>query len=123
MKTLLIVDDDIGPLQYLVDMFKMKYNVVTAESIHTAVEKLNDTTIEIDLIISDWHLGEDYTAQHIFKILKESGSGRYKDIPVIVVSSDDDNRRWVEKQNASFILKPANPVTLMNLVAEKLSLK
>jgi DNA-binding NtrC family response regulator len=119
MKTLLFIDDDIGPLQYLVDIFEMKYNVETAESIQSALDKLANPNFNFDLIISDWHLGGDITALNLFKALGESKYGRYSKVPIIVVSSDEDNKRWVEKQNATFVLKPAKPSELLALVAEK----
>jgi response regulator RpfG family c-di-GMP phosphodiesterase len=121
MNTILLIDDDIGPLQYLVDIFEMHYNVVTADNIDVAISKLTDEEIYIDLIVSDWHLGNDSTAQDIFKFLKESTNIRYRNIPVVVVSSDEDNKHWVERQGAIFVLKPASPKMLLNVVAEKLT--
>ena len=77
MKTLLFIDDDIGPLQFLVDIFEMKYNVKTAESIEKALKILSNPELQFDLIISDWHLGNDITAQDLFKALGESKYERY----------------------------------------------
>ncbi len=123
MKTLLLIDDDIGPLQFLIDIFEMKYKIVTAESIKIALEKLSDPMLLFDLIISDWHLGDDSTAQEIFKALSDDKYKKYQEIPVIVVSSDEDNKRWIEKHGESFMLKPAHPNELLKLVAEKLDSK
>jgi DNA-binding NtrC family response regulator len=120
MKTILFIDDDIGPIQYLVDIFEMKYNVITADNIELAFDKLFDYRVHIDLIITDWHLGDDVTAQQIFKVIKESKDEQYKKIPIIVVSSDEDNKRWVEKQGGSFLLKPAKPSEILQLVKEKI---
>jgi DNA-binding NtrC family response regulator len=121
MNTILLIDDDIGPLQYLVDIFEMHYNTVTADNIDAAISKLTDEDICIDLVVSDWHLGNDSTAQDIFKFLKESQDTKYRNLPVVVVSSDEDNKHWVEKQGAIFVLKPASPKMLLSVVTEKLA--
>jgi response regulator RpfG family c-di-GMP phosphodiesterase len=120
MKTILFIDDDIGPLQYLVDIFKMKYNVITADNINTAFDKLSDYRLHINLIITDWHLGDDVTAQQIFKVIKESKNDQYSKMPIIVVSSDEDNKRWIEKQGANFLRKPAKPSDILQVVKEKI---
>jgi DNA-binding NtrC family response regulator len=120
MKTILFIDDDIGPLQYLVDIFEMKYNVIPTDNLKDALDKLFDYRITIDLIISDWHLGDDVTAQKLFKSLKESNMERYKNLPVFIMSSDEDNKSWVEKQGGLFFRKPAKPSELMKFVSEKI---
>jgi DNA-binding NtrC family response regulator len=120
MKTILFLDDDIGPLQYLVDIFEMKYNVIPTDNLNAALDKLFDYRINIDLIISDWHLGDDITAQRLFKALKESNVEKYKHIPIIIMSSDEDNKSWVEKQGGAFFRKPAKPSDLMKYVNEKI---
>lgn len=120
MKTILFLDDDIGPLQYLVDIFELKYNVIPTDNLKDALDKLFDYRNNIDLVISDWHLGDDITAQKLFKALKESSLEKCKNLPIIIMSSDEDNKSWVEKQGGAFFRKPAKPTDLMKCVIEKI---
>ena len=110
-RTILIVEDNqnIGLLlQYI---FSKNYEVIYKENAEAALEFLKEGLLP-DLIITDFFMPGMNGDEFIGK-LKESFL--YRDIPVIVVSANDDSRIRINLlQNGAedFILKPFNPQEL-----------
>jgi len=120
MKTILVVEDDIGPLQAVVDNFEGKYNLVQATDVNSALERLVEDKLPIDLVITDYHLGKSGTASNMIQVIRNEPDERLKKLPVVVVSSDESVRTQLEKQGCIFLRKPAKPVELQRIVKEKL---
>ena len=110
-RTILIVEDNqnIGLLlQYI---FSKNYEVIYKENAEAALEFLKEGLLP-DLIITDFFM-PGMNGDEFIEKLKESFL--YRDIPVIVVSANDDSRIRINLlQNGAedFILKPFNPQEL-----------
>ncbi|MGB9774222.1 MAG: response regulator [Bacteroidota bacterium] len=120
MKTILVIEDDIGPLEAIRDALSGEYNLVEATDVNFALEKLVEDKLPIDLVITDYHLGKTGTASNLMQVIRNEPDERFKKLPVVVVSSDESVRAQLEKQGCIFIRKPMRPVELRRIVKEKL---
>ena len=95
-------------MQYI---FSKNYEVIYKENAEAALEFLKEGLLP-DLIITDFFM-PGMNGDEFIEKLKESFL--YRDIPVIVVSANDDSRIRINLlQNGAedFILKPFNPQEL-----------
>ncbi|HEY9187544.1 MAG TPA: response regulator [Bacteroidota bacterium] len=120
MKRILIVDDDEGPLSALQEALESSYSIVTAQTIQAAQEILENKEELVDLIISDYHLGKSGTANDLINHIRTHKYLRVRNLPIIIISADRDQKWFIESQNCTFILKPFKLAQLMQTINEKL---
>lgn len=118
MKTILIVEDDAGPLQSLEENLEADYNILVAGNVDLALKILIEDEEDVDLLITDWHLDSSETANSIIKMLKSDSNEKIATMPFIVYSSDEGCKSTVEKQGGSYIRKPADKSMILEAVKQ-----
>jgi DNA-binding response OmpR family regulator len=112
MRTKVLLVDDKAEFLKLMDLFLSRnYEVETAENGLQAISKLHSGYIP-DVIVSDLNMpvvdGRTFVSQ--VKV-----SGRFKNIPIIILSSNDKSKDRIDllKLGASdYVVKPFNPEEL-----------
>jgi response regulator RpfG family c-di-GMP phosphodiesterase len=120
MKNILILDDDEGPLNALSEALENDYNILTAQTIKAAQIILEDKQSEIDLLITDYHLGKSGTASDLINYLKTNELLKIRNLPVIVTSADSSQKWSVESQNSVFISKPFRISQIHDVIKSKI---
>ena len=120
MKRILIVDDDEGPLSALQDALEGYYDITAAQTIQPAQMMLEDKEHSIDLVISDYHLGKSGTANDLVNHIRTHPYLKVRNLPIIIISADKDQKWFVESQNCNFMLKPFKIVQLLEIIREKI---
>jgi DNA-binding response OmpR family regulator/anti-sigma regulatory factor (Ser/Thr protein kinase) len=116
--SILIVEDDPTLLKLYGLFLKQRYNVFVATSIEEAIAITS--TQMIDLILSDYHIGED-VGTNLFKELERDPERL--PIPVIMMTGDRDldKRRQIENFGIDrFLQKPLMPAVLRAEVEQTL---
>ncbi len=117
MQRILVVEDD-SDLQYLYDMFLVRqgYDVTSARSATQAL--LHLTNSSFDLIILDMNM-PDTPGIRVLEFTQNDS--RLKQIPVLVISANDQYRRAVQDLGArDFFTKPVPMQRLASVVNEML---
>ncbi|KMZ61463.1 Response regulator 2 [Zostera marina] len=105
---ILVVDDNIIDRLIIERTLKVSsFEVTTVDSVMKALEFLNSTkTPRVDLIVTDYCMPE-MNGYDFLKYVKKSE--HLKEIPVVIISSDDEpnhNNRLIEEGAIDFLLKP-----------------
>lgn len=110
MKRILVVEDN-APLCWLIErMLRGKYVVTLRHNVLDAIAWLSEGNA-CDLIITDLAMPE-MTGLELLEFVKDSGING--DIPVIVLSANDDqSQECITKGASCFVLKPFNPQQLL----------
>ncbi len=120
MKRILIVDDDEGPLSALQEALEVFYKISAAQTIQSAEAILEGKSETIDLIISDYHLGKSGTANDLINHIRTHKYLQVRNLPILIISADKDQKWFIESQNCSFILKPFKINQLLEEIKEKI---
>lgn len=114
--TMLIIDDYRLNRIMLREMFTEKFRVIEAENGTEALRILKDCNNHIDLIILDLIMPY-MDGKELLKIIR--ADERLKDIPVVVITSDDSNRSQTELLSLGvddYIIKPFVKETVMKRI-------
>ena len=109
-KQILIVDDA-AVIAKVVSMYLKEYNCVYHSSPLQTIKWLANNELP-DLIVTDLRMPE-MSGREFLAYLK--GNEFYKDIPVIILSSEDstsDRIKLLEEGAVDYIVKPFNPLEL-----------
>ncbi len=118
--TILIVDDVEVNREVLVSIFDNKYEILQAENGEQALEMINDSENKIDLILLDLMMPV-MDGKEVLKRLKQSEN--MKNIPVIIITSDDNTEQQVDTLEMGandYIVKPFVPEVVVKRVANVL---
>ena len=114
MKTILVVDDETGPIESFKAIFWNTYNVLAARSVKEAKELLEDNGV--DLLLLDILLPETDGLEFLSEV-----RALYPDLPVIMVSamtSTETTAEAIRLGAVEFITKPFN-VKDVRTIAER----
>ena len=106
---ILFLDDDSDIVSVLKDYFSNSgFNVFAATNIESFVA-LSDE-FDFDLIVSDYNLGKNQSAQDLFQIIKKNSSP-FRTIPILIFSSETEVllQKVVDsekKMNIQYVRKP-----------------
>lgn len=117
-KTILIVDDK-PVIAKVVSLHLKEYNCIYHSSPLQSIEWLANNELP-NLIVTDLRMPE-MTGQDFLKYLK--GNEFYKNIPVIILSSEDstsDRIRLLEEGAIDYIVKPFSPLELKTRIKNAL---
>src|SRR5579871_2026278 len=115
-KTILVVDDEVGPRESLRRILEAFYHIEVAENGRRALEILENK--QVDLITLDLKM-PDLSGEDLLKIIKR----RNPQIEVIIVSGNGTLKSAVDGiryRVADFITKPFHVTDLLNTVKEAL---
>ncbi len=104
----------------LQDALEVYYDVTAAQTIQSAQMMLDDKEHSIDLVISDYHLGKSGTANDLVNHIRTHQYLKVRNLPIIIISADKDQKWFVESQNCNFMLKPFKIVQLLEIIREKI---
>jgi len=110
-KTLLAVDDEKSILMILDFVFGKKYNVVQKNNGQEASEWLQQGNMP-DVIVADMNMPEMNGFEFILQI---RSSGLYRDVPLIMLSGNENTADKIKCLNAGaddYLIKPFNPEEL-----------
>jgi DNA-binding NtrC family response regulator len=116
MKHILIVDDDEGPRSALCSALEDQYEIFTAQTLKAAQMILNEKRDLIDLVITDYHLGNSGTGSDLANFISTSEYIRVRNLPIIIASADTSQKWSIENQDITFIPKPFK----LNQILEKI---
>ncbi len=120
-KNILVIDDNIEVQQAMFGLLtSWDCKVVTAGSGEDALEVLEKTEFDIDLIIADYRLREEKTGIDAIHLICSRSE---KEVPGILVSGDTGAERIQEvaMQGFELIHKPVPPEELRKLILKKLA--
>ena len=120
MKRILIVDDDEGPLSALQEALEIYYNILSAQTIQSAEALLEGKDETIDLVISDYHLGKSGTANDLINHIRTHKYLQVRNLPIVIISADKDQKWFIESQNCDFMLKPFKIKQLLEIIQSKI---
>lgn len=118
-KQILVIDDDMAMRLFLTNMLSERYAVSCANNGMEACHWLSSGNIP-DLIISDMCMPE-MDGLELLKVL--SSNGLYKNIPVIILSTMEDNHtreRCLNHGAFAYLNKPFDGQALMQTVNQPL---
>lgn len=110
-KTLLAIDDEISILEILNYFFGKKYEVVTQKNGRDALSWMHQGTLP-EVIIADFDMPEMNGFDFINHV---RSSGMFKDIPLIMLSGNENSANKVKCLKAGaddYMIKPFNPEEL-----------
>ncbi|MDX5321324.1 MAG: response regulator transcription factor [Bacteroidota bacterium] len=110
-KTLLAVDDEKSILMILDFVFGKKYKVVQKTNGEEAMEWLQKGNMP-DVIVADMNMPEMNGFEFILQI---RSSGLYRDVPLIMLSGNENTADKIKCLNAGaddYLVKPFNPEEL-----------
>jgi len=92
------------------------FEVVTAVDGADALEKLYSSSVPWDMVITDINMPnlDGYTL-----IERLRGEPEFEDIPIIIVSTEDelkDKQRGFEAGANAYLVKPTDPATLVEMI-------
>lgn len=117
LQTLLIVEDDEASRIALRTVFAQTYHIVEARNGAEALEVIKKCRCEIALILLDLHMP---VMDGITFLQRRSKDSRMQEIPVIVISEDDNKEQQMNCLNLGandYILKPFIPEQVAHRVA------
>lgn len=118
-KTILIVDDK-SVIAKVVSLHLREYNCIYHSSPLQSIQWLSENNLP-DLIVTDLRMPE-MTGREFLHFLKTNNF--YKDIPVIILSSEDstsDRVKLLQEGAVDYIVKPFNPLELKTRINNVLS--
>lgn len=110
-KTLLALDDELSILKILDFYFNKTYHVVSKQNGKEALEWMQQGVIP-DVIVADVNMPEINGLEFIKQI---RASGFFKDIPLIMLSSNEGSYDKIKSLKAGaddYLIKPFNPEEL-----------
>ena len=110
-KTLLAVDDEKSILMILDFVFGKKYKVIQKNNGQEASEWLQQGNMP-DVIVADMNMPEMNGFEFILQI---RSSGLYRDVPLIMLSGNENTADKIKCLNAGaddYLIKPFNPEEL-----------
>ncbi len=110
-KTLLAVDDEKSILMILDFVFGKKYKVVQKNNGQEATQWLQQGNMP-DVIVADMNMPEMNGFEFILQI---RSSGLYRDVPLIMLSGNENTADKIKCLNAGaddYLIKPFNPEEL-----------
>lgn len=117
MNRILVIDDD--PMIHKMLNFSLKDQPITIEHCNSASEAkeyLNSSNQELSTLILDWEMPGMSGIEFLEWIKKEK---RYKDIPVIMLTSNnskEDVKRGIDSGAYYYLIKPPNKDLLISIV-------
>ncbi len=103
-ETILLVDDEKSLLDALEGMLtQLGYEVIAEQSSPKALEKLEDTIDDYDLLITDQGM-PDMSGLELIKRIRELD----KNFPIILMSGSTVNGETMQKLNSCYLSKPAS---------------
>lgn len=122
MKKILVIEDDDALSWVISRILSSEYEINVIKNGLEAMAWLTSGNIP-DLIVSDLHMPQ-LNGIELLKFLQHSGI--YKEIPVIILSGDEDPEVMKQCRNlgaVKYILKPFGPELLMQDVEHALKIK
>jgi len=120
MKRILIVDDDEGPLSALQEALEIYYDITSAQTIQSAEAILESKDQSIQMIISDYHLGKSGTANDLINHIRTHKFLQVRNLPILIISADKDQKWFIESQKCDFMLKPFKINQLLEIIRGKI---
>ena len=120
-RTILVVDDSPTVVKFV--SFSLRnsgYNVLTACDGMDAIEKMSNSSEDIDLVITDLNM-PNLDGYSLIATLRQNEAHRRT--PIIILSSedrDDDRKRGMEAGATSYLVKPFKSSLLLNEVSRQL---
>lgn len=122
MKKILVIEDDDALSWVISRILSSEYEIIVIKNGLEAMAWLTSGNVP-DLIVSDLHMPQ-LNGIELLKFLQHSGI--YKEIPVIILSGDEDPEVMKQCRNlgaVKYILKPFGPELLMQDVEHALKIK
>jgi DNA-binding response OmpR family regulator len=110
-KSIVIIDDSIKILEFLSNYLSDTYTVHTYLKGSEAIKDIQTYQVNPDLILTDFHMPNDYSGMRVMEELVEQGNS----FPFIILSgSCDINEKigCIENGAYDFVEKPFNPKEL-----------
>jgi DNA-binding NtrC family response regulator len=120
MRKILIVDDDEGPLSALQEALEEYYNVAAAQTLNSAMSILESKEENIDMVITDYHLGKSGTANDLINHIRTHMFIKVRNLPILVITADKSQKYFIESQNCKFMTKPFKVTQLLDAIKEKI---
>ncbi len=122
MKKILVIEDDDALSWVISRILSSEYEIIVIKNGLEAMAWLTGSNVP-DLIVSDLHMPQ-LNGIELLKFLQHSGI--YKEIPVIILSGDEDPEVMKQCRTlgaVKYILKPFGPELLMQDVEQALKIK
>jgi two-component system, chemotaxis family, chemotaxis protein CheY len=122
MKKILVIEDDDALSWVISRILSSEYEIIVIKNGLEAMAWLTSGNVP-DLIVSDLHMPQ-LNGIELLKFLQHSGI--YKEIPVIILSGDEDPEMMKQCRNlgaVKYILKPFGPELLMQDVEHAMKVK
>lgn len=122
MKKILVIEDDDALSWVISRILSSDHEIIVIKNGLEAMAWLSSGNVP-DLIVSDLHMPQ-LTGIELLKFLQHSGI--YKEIPVIILSGDEDPEVMNQCRNlgaVKYILKPFGPELLIQDVEHALKIK
>ena len=120
-RTILIVDDSPTVVKFVSFSLKSKgFQIVSACDGMDAIEKMSGIHDEIDLVITDLNM-PNLDGYGFIDTLRQNQ--KYKDIPIIILTSEDDDKdmeKGIEVGANSYLVKPFKSNVLIEEVSKYL---
>ncbi|MCB2201343.1 response regulator [bacterium] len=120
-QTILVVDDSPTVVKFV--SFSLKtggYNVVTACDGMDAIEKISNSSENVDLVITDLNM-PNLDGYGLIETLRQND--QHRNTPIIILSSeegDDDRQRGMQVGATSYLVKPFKSQLLLSEVSKYL---
>lgn len=119
---ILVIDDERDVREGLERVLeRWGYRPLVAESLDVAVDRLNDTGLEPDLVIADLRLDGQETGTDAINVLRDVYGA---ELPAFVITGDIEAERRIEvasRQGLKVLSKPISPERLADEIARYLS--
>ena len=120
--TILVVDDSPTVVKFVSLSLKSKgFTIVTACDGMDAIEKISNTSDNVDLIITDLNM-PNLDGYGLIETLRQNSE--HQTTPIIILSSEgdeDDRQRGMNVGANSYLVKPFKPMSLLTEVNKYLS--
>ncbi|MBN1563155.1 MAG: response regulator [Anaerolineae bacterium] len=114
MARILVLEDDPDLLHLYTRALTFRgYQVDTANAAETAIGMIDEGTTSPDIAVLDMHM-PGLPGSAVVEYLR--GNSPYPDIPIIVISCDDDFRKLLQDYEVMFMSKPINLADLYQAV-------
>ena len=120
----LAVDDEKFALRSVIRILEMLgiCEVLTAENGADAIEKLRETNVDIDLIISDIEMPE-LDGYELVRRVRYGVVPKFKDVPILILTGKDTDENVLKARFhkiSGFIVKPTNAESLEREICKAL---
>ena len=120
MRKILIVDDDEGPLSALQEALEAYYSITVAQTLNSAVSILESKEQDIDMVITDYHLGKSGTANDLINHIRTHMFLKVRNLPILVITADKSQKYFIESQHCDFMTKPFKLAQLLECIKNKI---